>query len=146
MNGYAIQPLARTLLFYVSFPSLPSRGEKGRLFCQFSRKEEKHACRRRGRSSEGRLPGRLRREGVRGRQGRAGRESPRDLSYRRLRGLDWSREHASGAAPPAQGLLDLGPPLWTRRDARRPARLSETRRRSLSGPPELQQSADQVHG
>src|SRR5260370_25139425 len=119
------------------FPFPPFPGSEGASVLPILAQGGEHACRRRGRSSEGRLPGRLRREGVRGRQGRAGREGPRYLSYRRLRGLDWSREHASGAAPPAQGLLDLGPPLWTRRDARRPARLSETRRRSLSGPPEL---------
>src|SRR5215467_14965657 len=40
MNGYAIQPLARPLLFCVSFPSRLPRERRGRLFCQFSRKEE----------------------------------------------------------------------------------------------------------
>jgi uncharacterized repeat protein (TIGR04044 family) len=41
MNGYAIQPLARPLLFCVSFPSSSKEGrERVRLFGQFSRKEE----------------------------------------------------------------------------------------------------------
>jgi uncharacterized repeat protein (TIGR04044 family) len=40
MNGYAIQPLARPLLFCVSFPFAPFPGDEGRLFRQFLRKEE----------------------------------------------------------------------------------------------------------
>ena len=45
---------------------------------------------------------------------------------------------AAGHAPAAQGLRNVGPALRPRRDARRAARLSEARRRGVSGPLELQ--------
>src|SRR5882762_10429986 len=40
MNGYAIQPLARPLLFSVSFPFPPFPGDEGRLFRQSLSTEE----------------------------------------------------------------------------------------------------------
>src|SRR6186713_167412 len=60
---------------------------------------------------------RLRREGVRRRQGEARRKGFGDVPHRRLRRFDWSRELAASHALAAQRLRDLGAVVRARRDA-----------------------------
>ena len=93
---------------------------------------ECHASRQQTAASEGRLPRRLRRESLRGRQGRAGRKGAGHVSYGGVRRLDRFRQSAAGHPPATQRLRDLGAALWAGRHARRAARLSDPRRRSVS--------------